>query len=387
MPILGIFATMHFSIALLAIYTLGFWCFIQIFYYLFFFLRLVLHKNYSAAADSQEHFSIIICAKNEETNISKHLEYWITQQYHNLNGEPMYEVILVDDNSDDGSNYLFQDLAPKYKHLRIVSLRQEAKGIRGKKFPLSMGIKEAKYENLLLTDADCAPASNLWLQQIANSYQKQNTQVVLSYGAYRKYNGFLNKWIRWETAMTAMQYLSYALAKIPYMGVGRNLSYKKELFIANKGFSSHTHLLSGDDDLFINQVANGKNTRININPNAFTYSEPKKTYDAWFFQKRRHLTTGKYYKGIHQFFLGLFSASHFLFFAAFIWALFYPKFYIITAGIFIIRWIVQYIIFAICFKKLGEYDLIPSIWLFDIYTLIYNIRMLPALFTSNKEWK
>jgi glycosyltransferase involved in cell wall biosynthesis len=378
---------MHFSPALISIYIFSFWCFIQLFYYLFFFLRLAIFKQKSEPNFNETYFSIVICAKNEESNVSKHLDAWMTQQYHNAKGEPMFEVIIVDDNSDDGSNYVFQDLAPKYKNLRIVSLRQEAKGIRGKKFPLSIGIKEAKYEHVLLTDADCLPASDLWLKEIAFSYQSNRTEVVIGYGPYRKYEGFLNKWIRWETAISAMQYLSYAIVKLPYMGVGRNLSYKKELFIANKGFSSHTHLLSGDDDLFINQVANAKNTRICINPNAFTYSEPKKSYEAWYFQKKRHLSTGKHYKGIHQFFLGLFSISHFMFFASFVWCLFFPKFYLLTGCIFLGRWIVQYIIFAICLKKLKEFDLIPSIWLFDIYTLFYNIRMLPALFTSNKEWR
>jgi glycosyltransferase involved in cell wall biosynthesis len=300
----------------------------------------------------------------------------------------MYEVILVDDNSDDGSNYLFQDLAPKYKHLRIVSLRQEAKGIRGKKFPLSMGIKEAKYENLLLTDADCAPASNLWLQQIANSYQKQNTQVVLGYGAYRKYNGFLNKWIRWETAMTAMQYLSYALAKIPYMGVGRNLSYKKELFIANKGFSSHTHLLSGDDDLFINQVANGKNTVIEIDPESFIYSEPKKNSEEWHLQKKRHLSTGKYYKTKHKALLSIYAISHFLFWLSLIPCILFPKFILYVAIAFVVRWLVQGFIFRKVFIKLKENDLIYYIWWFDIWLLFYNIKSVPSIFFKNKiHWK
>jgi glycosyltransferase involved in cell wall biosynthesis len=378
---------MHFSLSTVAIAVFGFMCTIQLFYYLFFFLRLVIHKNKKNELNSTTPFSIIICAKNEETNIQANIESWMTQDYHDVHGNPMFEVLLIDDNSEDGSHFMYQEIGKKYPSLRIVTLRQEAKGIRGKKFPLSMGIKEAKNEHVLLTDADCAPASNKWLQEVANTYQKQGTEIVLGYGAYKKYTGFLNKWIRWETAMAAMQYLSYALAKTPYMGVGRNLSYKKELFIINKGFSSHTHLLSGDDDLFINQVATAKNTRININPNAFTFSEPKKTFETWIFQKKRHLSTGKYYKGKHKFLLGLFSASHFLFFCAFVWALFFPKMYVITGSIFLLRWIVQYIIYAICFKKLGEYDLIPTIWLFDIYTLFYNLRMFPALFKNNKQWR
>jgi glycosyltransferase involved in cell wall biosynthesis len=378
---------MQFSLAMIAIIALAFWCGIQLFYYLFFFLRMVFVKTKKEITVSDTPISIIICAKNEETNIRNNIDAWMNQNYHDSNNKPMFEVLLVDDNSDDGSHFMYQEIATAHPTLRIVMLRQDAKGIRGKKFPLSMGIKEAKYEHVLLTDADCTPASKEWLAQIAANYQNPNTEIVLGYGAYTKYKGFLNKWIRWETALTAMQYMSYALAKIPYMGVGRNLSYQKKLFIVNKGFSSHTHLLSGDDDLFINQVANKQNTNVCLHPDSFTFSEPKKTMETYLFQKKRHYTTAKYYKGIHQFLLGLFSASHFLFFGCFIWALFFPKYYIATAIIFITRWLIQYIVYAICFKKLGEFDLIPSIWLFDIYTIFYNIIMLPSLFTSNKQWR
>src|SRR6185436_19414615 len=132
-------------------------------------------------------------------------------------------------------------------------------------------------------------------EKVQNCY-KDNVEIVLGYGAYHKTKGLLNKLIRFETFHTALQYLSYALAGVPYMGVGRNLSYKKDLFLRNKGFASINHVPSGDDDLFINKVATKKNTKVLIDRDAITRSIPKTTWGAWLRQKARHYTTARYYK-------------------------------------------------------------------------------------------
>ncbi len=139
-----------------------------------------------------------------------------------------------------------------------------------------MGIKSARYETLLLTDADCVPASENWMQLMQDGYRPE-TEIVLGYGGYHPTSSLLNRIIRFETFHAALQYLSYALAGIPYMGVGRNLSYKKDVFLRNKGFSSINQIPGGDDDLFINQVANKHNTAIVIDREAHTLSEAKRT--------------------------------------------------------------------------------------------------------------
>jgi glycosyltransferase involved in cell wall biosynthesis len=371
---------MQISVALITIIIFSALALIQIFYYLFFFLRLGIYKN-KFVDDNTKGISLIICAQNESRNIAENIQSWCTQKY---NGS--YEVIIVDDNSDDDSDFLYNDIKLKYNNLRIIRLTQEAKGIKGKKFPLSIGIKEAKFDNVLLTDADCKPQSEFWLQKMSNAYLN-NKSIVLGYSPFNKYKGFLNKRIRWDAAFTAIQYLSYAIAKVPYMGVGRNLSYHKELFFSNKGFSSHAHLLSGDDDLFINQVANSANTAIQIDEDTFVYTEPKHSYETWIFQKKRHLSTGKYYKSKHKTILGIYNATHFLFFITLIPSLFFPKFWIVVISVFLARWVIQYITITLCLKKLQEHDLIPSIWLFDIITFFYNLRMAPFVFKNPNKWK
>lgn len=358
---------------------------IQIFYYMFFFSRLAFYtyKNKDAAGETGPALSVIICAKNEERNLSRNLPHVLQQHYHNEAHEPCYEVIVVNDNSEDDTGFILKRLNPGYPHFRFIDLHQSAKGIPGKKYPLTIGIKGAANDIVVLTDADCRPASTRWLQMMAEGF-RQGKEIVLGYGAYEKKPGLLNKVIRFETFFSALQYLSFALAGIPYMGVGRNLAYQKELFFRHKGFLSHKNLPSGDDDLFINAAANGRNTAVAIGHEAITYSPPKTTWGAWYRQKKRHMSTGKHYKFKHKFLLGLFSLTQFFFYPLFIVALFYTPFLYYTAGIFVLRTIIQGIVWSLSLKKLNEKGLFWYCWPLEILLCLYYIIFTPALLTKPK---
>ena len=352
--------------------------FILILYYAGFFSRLAFYKPKPKLHNEQRPVSVIICARDEAGNIVKNLPGVLLQNYRTSN-----EVILVNDNSADDTKYLMDELYKTFKNLTHLQLTQEAKLMAGKKFPLSMGIRTAKYETLLLTDADCVPASENWMQLMQEGYGN-DIEIVLGYGAYHKQKGLLNKIIRFETFHSALQYFSYALAGIPYMGVGRNLSYKKDVFMRNKGFSAINHIPGGDDDLFINKVANKKNTAVVIDRDAHTLSEPKKTWKEWYIQKTRHFSAAKYYRGKHKFLLGLYSAAQFLF---------YPL--VITAAIFFNWWIVlsvfgvkiflQATLYFKTMKKLNELDLFPLFIFFEIWICIYYLIFLPALIKKTKK--
>jgi hypothetical protein len=214
-------------------------------------------------------------------------------------------------------------------------------------------------------------------------------EIVLGYGPYYKKPGFLNKVIRYETFFSALQYLSYALSGIPYMGVGRNLAYKKDLFFRHKGFTSHQHLASGDDDLFVNKAATGKNVGVVINKHAFSYSEPKTKWKHWFNQKTRHMSTGKHYRFGHKLLLGLFSLSHFVFYPSLVASLFYPPMLEITLYIIGAKILVQSVITFFALKKLDEKDLFLYSWLMDILMFLYYVIFTPALFfkKGKSKWK
>src|SRR5687768_12198600 len=189
---------------------------IQVFYYLFFFTRVAFYKSGNKESSQQHPVSVVVCARDEAANLAKNLPGVLVQQY-----PTTHEVIVVNHNSQDETKYLLDELKKTFRHLQPVNLTQEAKGIPGKKYPLSIGIKEAKHEIVLLTDADCVPATEFWMQHMQEAYDN-GIEVVIGYGAYHKKQGMLNKLIRWETFQSALQFLSFALAGIPYMGVGRN---------------------------------------------------------------------------------------------------------------------------------------------------------------------
>ena len=354
---------------------------IQLFYYLFFFIRLAVYKTKPKATSQTHPVSVIICARDEAANLAKNLPGALVQQYRTT-----HEVIVVDDNSFDDSKYLLEEYQRTYKQLQVVELKQEAKLIPGKKFPLSIGIKTAKHEIVLLTDADCVPASEFWIDKMQETFE-DNTEIVLGYGAYHKKKGLLNKVIRWETFHTALQYFSYALAGKPYMGVGRNLSYKKTIFYRHKGFSAHNNIPSGDDDLFINMAATKINTKINVDKDAFTLSEPPKTWRQWIKQKNRHYSTGKMYKPLHKFLLGLYTFSHFLFYPLLVVSIIFYNWQLALL-VFGIRFLVQAIVLYPCMKKLNEKELYPWFLFIDIGMFFYYLVFGAAVFKKpGRVWK
>ena len=222
---------------------------VQLYYYWFVFGKLAFYKVPIVSNDSNLNpVSIIISARNEYRNLEKNLASILTQDY------PKFEVIVVNDCSWDDSQKLLEYYQENYEHLKVCKLIEQEKYPTGKKFALTIGIKAAQYEQLIFTDADCKPASNQWLRLMQGKLAN-NKEIVLGFSPFKKTSGFLNLFIRYEGALTAMAYFSAALRHHAFMGVGRNLAYSRDLFFKHKGFASHQHILSGDDDLFVNQVA------------------------------------------------------------------------------------------------------------------------------------
>lgn len=352
---------------------------IQIFYWLYFFARLAFFKNTAKENLNEPPVSVIICAKNEAENLKHFLPRILNQNYRS------FEVIVVNDNSTDDSVKILTYLQKTFSHLRIIDFINNKKTQVGKKFALAEGIKNAKFETLLLTDADCYPASEDWLRIMQNAINEK-VEIGLGYGPYEERKGLLNKFIRFETIYTATQYFSFALAGMPYMGVGRNLIYKKKLFKQANGFKNHEDVASGDDDLFINAVAKHNNVGILIQPSTFVYSSPKTTLKAFFRQKSRHLSTGRRYQKKHQLLLGLLSLSHFMHYLGII---------AVAIKISIIFAILLYLvrIFIICslynriLKKLQDTPLLFWVPFLDAMYILYYVIFAPILFFGKtKRW-
>ena len=267
----------------------------------------------------KEGISVIIAAKNEQENLTQNLPHLLNQVYLN------FEIIVVNDGSFDGTKKLLDDMALVYKNLKVVHLELEERYQKGKKFALTMGIKAAKNEHLLFTDADCKPNSNLWIQNMANFYTKND--IILGIAPLNTKSSLLGSVISYETFHTAIQYLGYSSRDKTYMGVGRNLGYTKTLFFESKGFASHQHIMSGDDDLFIQEAAKNKKVGICFAQDSFMYSDSPTSFSKWVKQKVRHLSTSKEYKFIYKLLLGLYSVAQIFWLISTIsFLLLYPKY-------------------------------------------------------------
>jgi cellulose synthase/poly-beta-1,6-N-acetylglucosamine synthase-like glycosyltransferase len=236
--------------------------------------------------------SVIVCARNEQHNLQTYLHALLRQDY------PAYEVIVVNDGSQDDTQQVLEQYALQHPNLYLTFVPCDARVMSSKKLALTIGIKAARYEHVLLTDADCRPESRFWIRSMMQAFVQggEDIEVVLGFGAYFEQKTVLSSLISYDTLFNGLQYLGMAAAKHPYMGVGRNLAYKKGTFFRNEGFRGFLNERSGDDDLFVNKVATGQNTAIVCSPESITWSPPKTTWYEWLHQKRRHLSVSNHYK-------------------------------------------------------------------------------------------
>ena len=325
--------------------------------------------------------SVLICAKNEAENLRLHIPYFLEQNY------STFELVLINDCSVDDTLDVIEEFKERFpSKIKIVNVKENENFWGNKKYALTLGIKAATFENLLFSDADCKPVSQEWISEMVSHFSHK--QIILGYGAYEKIkHSFLNKLIRFETLMTAIQYFSYAKVGMPYMGVGRNLAYTKSVFFNVNGFIKHIKLKSGDDDLFVNEVATKHNTSICFSENSFTVSAPKTTFKEWIHQKRRHISTAKFYKPVHKILLGIFYISQILFWllSAILLAFLYQWQFVLP--LIAVRLVFFYASVGFSAKKLNETDLIFLSPLFEIFLIfIQLIIFIKNLISKPLHW-
>jgi glycosyltransferase involved in cell wall biosynthesis len=344
---------------------------VQLFYYLFFYLSVYLKKP-AENKSNKEPVSVIICARNEAENLRNFLPAVLEQDY------PDYEVIVVNDCSEDNSYEVLGKYLTQYSHLKISTVNKDPKFTHNKKFAQFIGIKAAKNEILLFTDADCQPESDKWIEGMSLHFDAK-TNFVLGYGGYLRENGLLNKYIRYDSMTIAMQYLGMAIRGIPYMGVGRNLAYRRSVFFMNKGFGSYNHVISGDDDLLVNSLATGKNTSVEFRTGTHTRSVPSSGINEWITQKRIHFTTAPFYKFRDKLFLIAEPLTRMLFYASFAIQLIFIFLWPWVLAVFGLRLMTQIIVYNLVQKKLNEPGLLAYLIFFDIFSPLIN----SVIFLSN----
>lgn len=357
-------------------------CFaVQLYFSVFVHLKLALLKVEEIPAGGRNPISVILCARNEAENLQRFLPLVMEQQY------PDFEVVVVNDRSWDATRDILDGFAARYNNLKVVNVIDGGKFIAGKKFAVTMGIKAAANEWLVFTDADCYPSSPNWLMGMQQP-EEPMTEIVLGYSPYSRKRGLLNSLIRFETFFTAVNYLSFASNKRPYMGVGRNMAYKKSLFFKHKGFAAHMHIPSGDDDLFVNAHANGLNTQIRIHPDTHVWSEPNTKFFSYLKQKKRHFGAGKLYKTKHKFILSSQILFQFLFYLFVIISLFHKPTLYIGGGVFALSIVIRCFIYPRLLKRLNYADLRWWFPILDILLFIFLVfNGFLSIFVKKVTWK
>ncbi len=321
--------------------------------------------------------SVVVCARNEEANLKELIPILLKQDY------AEFELLLINDASTDDSLKIMKDFENQNPNIKVVDVVANDTFLSSKKYALTLGIKASKYDFLLFTDADCRPNSNQWIKAMSSRFTNTNS-IIIGYGAYNKIKGsLLNKLIRFETVLTAIQYFSFAKIGMPYMAVGRNLAYRKDVFFSINGFTTHMQIPSGDDDLFIKEAANAENTAICFTKNSFTTSQPKTRLKDWLNQKRRHIHTSNYYAPNFKFLLGLFYTSQLSFWVLLIILLTLQINIYVVISLALIRLLLLFLIFGFSSKKFDENDLLPYLPVLEVFLISLQL----VIFISNLALK
>lgn len=346
--------------------------------------RRVRHKKYGlfrwkkpVEEQPEKGVTVVVCAKNEGDNLQDYLQMLLTQDY------PAYEVIVVNDASEDNTQQVLEYYVQRYSNLRLSFVPHHAWVRSSKKLAITLAAKSAKYDYLLLTDADCVPESNQWIREMMHGFDNPETEVVIGYGGYFCENTLVCRRIQYDTIFNAMQYLGMAMSRHPYMGVGRNLAYRKDTFFNTGGFSTMLNMRAGDDDLFVNKVSNRHNTEVVVTPGSFTWSIPKRTFEEWRIQKYRHLSVSPAYRlstklrlGFEPLTRGLFYATYLAIIVLVAMQMAHPLLLIAATALFLTRWIWQMVMITRAAHIFGVNGFGISVLWYDIVLPIGNLFML-----------
>ena len=364
------FSLSYNSLSFIILIVFGISLLIQLFYHWGVFSKVAFYKrNARPKLDEElEPVSVVLCARDAYEYLVDLIPALLQQDY------PDFEIVVVNDCSDDETEEYLKDLERKETRVKPVQLKQHLNFFNGKKFPLSMGIKSAKNDLIVFTDCNCMPVNDQWLRSVVNRYNS-HTEIVIGYSPYIQKKSVLNRIMRFDALQNGLLYLSAALNRHPYMGVGKNLSYRKELFFRNNGFISHYTTTVGEDDIFISQVATKKNTEVLIDAENSILTTPTNSFKLWMRQKGSRYSTVSKYNTRARLFLSLFYISQFLFYTSFIALLCLPPAFNIANGavfyipilvfFFLLRFGTQLLIYSKASKRLGEKGLLPGLIVYD----------------------
>lgn len=341
---------------------------VLLFYYLV-FARFSFRRKRKVVASEQVPVSIIIVVQDVASVLLNTLPKLLNQNY------PKFELVVVDNNSQDETKMLLLEYSHQFDNLKVVNLDSAVTSIRGRKFALSMGIRCASYDHLLFTDAECCPTSNRWLESMASHFV-QSKNIVLGYSTFEKKRNPFNRLLHFDSMLNAMQYFGHAIIKSTYRGDSKNIAFTKNLFYAQRGFASHNHICYGDEDIFISRAANDKNTDIEFSQDAITVLQGGAQHKYWLHHKEGLYYTRKFNTLKNRILLNGFDLVNLLFYVSLALAVVLSwknvTLLTIVLSIVIVKVISQYFVFGFAAKKLNEKQIIPFLLIYDVIFAILN---------------
>ncbi len=245
-------------------------------------------KNKEQIKKKENSISIIVSAKNEENNIPKLLYSLEKQNY----PKEKYEVIIVDDDSNDNTFNLIKNLISNKSIFRII--KSDNKKIFGKRGALQKGIEDAKYDYIVITDADCEPQSD-WLISFSNIFN-QGYDFAFGIAPFYQTKNLINKISCYENFRNSILAFAFTQSNLPYTATSRSIGFSKNAFTKLNGYFNTTDSISGDDDLLLREaVKNNLKIGLVIDNNSFSFSKTKLILKDYLNQRARHLTSSSHY--------------------------------------------------------------------------------------------
>ena len=269
-------------------------------------------KVTAVAEEELPGISVIISSKNNSEELAKNLPFILEQDY------PLFEVIVVNCGSTDETDMVLKAAEQKYPHLYHTYVPADSDGTNEKKLSLTLGIKAAKHEILLFTEAYCRPVTTRWIREYGKAFL-QERDIVLGYSRLIiEKKVWMRKFIHFDNLVHHLKFISMALAHKPFMGIGRNMAYKKALFYSHKGFSPILNIEGGEDDLYINRIAQRKTTGVVMTADSMTDTRGIDSFFTWRSIKSKYLYTKQFYRGFAFHLLGVETVTKYAFYLAFL---------------------------------------------------------------------
>lgn len=229
--------------------------------------------------------SIVITAHDNAAELRRNLPLVLAQQY-----PGSYQVIVVAEKGDSETEDVLKLLSDD-KHLYYTLIPESSRYMSRKKLSITIGVKAAKSEWIMLVEPSCRPESEHWLANMARNCNKDKDLVI----GYSRYDDDAKMYQRFERMLIQCYSLREAQQSMAYRHYGSNLMIRKSLFMKQEGFRSSLNLVRGEYDFLVNDFATADNTATETSHLAHVV-EDAPTHKAWLYHHMYYLESRKILK-------------------------------------------------------------------------------------------